>query len=122
MINRDYFYGMVYHRIYCRKLITCPIRHHVVFASAIVSAGKHLSNTYLSVLSIVGTVTFLFIDSVIKSCDSPDWLVHTCYQSASSRVTEAKFLTQKCLSVEILIIVSLNIVIPIIVIVYWMSP
>ena len=62
-------------------------------------------------------VTYLFIDSVIKSCNSPDWLVHTCYQSASSRVTEAKFLAQKCFSVENLIIVSLNTVIPIIVIV-----
>ena len=57
-------------------------------------------------------VTYLFIDSFIKSCDSPDWLVHTCYQSASSRVTETKFLTQKCFSVENLIIVSLNTVIP----------
>ena len=62
-------------------------------------------------------VTYLFIDSVIKSCDSPDWLVHTCYQSASSRVTEAKCLTQICFYVENLIIVSLNTVIPIIVIV-----
>ena len=57
-----------------------------------------------------------FFNSVIKSCDSPDWLVHTCYRSASSRVTEAKFLTQKCFSVENLIIVSLNTVISIIVI------
>ena len=62
-------------------------------------------------------VTYLFINSVIKSCDSLDWLVHTCYQSASSSVTEAKFLTQKCFSVENLIIVLLNTVIPIIVIV-----
>ena len=60
-------------------------------------------------------MTYLFIESVIKSCDSPDWLVHTCYQSASSRVTENKSLAQKCFSVENLIIVSLNTVIPIIV-------
>ena len=85
----------------------------------IVSAGKHLSNTNLSDLSIVGLrdILILFIDSVIKSCDSPDWLVHTCYQSASSHVTEAKCLTQKCFCVENLIIVSRNTVIPIIVIV-----
>ena len=57
-------------------------------------------------------MTYLFIDSVIKSRDSPDWLVHTCYQSASSRVTETKFLIQKCFSVENLIIVSLNTVVP----------
>ena len=62
-------------------------------------------------------MTYMFIDSVIKSCDSHDWLVQTCYQSASSRVTETKFLTQKCFSVENLINVSLNTVIPIIVIV-----
>ena len=62
-------------------------------------------------------VTYLFVDSGIKSCDSPDWLVHTCYQSASSRVSEAKFLTQKCFSIDYLIIVSLNTVIPINVIV-----
>ena len=60
-------------------------------------------------------MTYLFIDSVIKSCDSPNWLVHTCYPSAASRVTETKFLTQKCFSVENCIIVSLNTVIPIIV-------
>ena len=41
----------------------------------------------------------------------------TCYQSASSRVTGDHFLTQKCFSEENLIIVSLNTVIPIIVIV-----
>ena len=63
-------------------------------------------------------MTYLFIDRVIKSCDSPDWLVQTCYQSASSLAIETKFLTQKCFSVENLIIVSLNTVIPIIVIVY----
>ena len=53
-------------------------------------------------------VTYLFTDNVIKSCDSPDWLIQTCHQSASSRVTETTFLTQKCFSVENLIIVSLN--------------
>ena len=62
-------------------------------------------------------VTYLFIDSVIKSCDSPDRLVHTCYQSASSCVTETKLLSQKCFCVENIIIVSLNTVISIIVIV-----
>ena len=62
-------------------------------------------------------MTYLFTDSVVKSCDSLDWLAQTCYQSAPSRVTETKFFTQKCLSVDNLIIVSLNTVIPIIVIV-----
>ena len=62
---------------------------------AIVPAGKHFSNTNLSDLSIVGTCDILFIDSVIKSCELPDWLIQTCYQSASSRVTETTFLTQK---------------------------
>ena len=62
-------------------------------------------------------VTYLFIECVTKSCYPPDWLIQTCYQSASSRVTENTFLTQKCFSVENLIIVSLNTVLPIIVIV-----
>ena len=61
--------------------------------------------------------TYLFIDSFIKSCDSPDWSIPTCYQSASSRVTINHFFTQKCFSVENLIIVSQNNVIPITVIV-----
>ena len=62
-------------------------------------------------------VTYLFTDSIIKSCDSPDWSVQTCYQSASSHVTGNHFLTQKCFSEENLIIVLLNTVIPIFVIV-----
>ena len=62
-------------------------------------------------------VTCLFTNSVIISCDSPNWLIQSCYQSASSRVTETTFLTKKCLSVKNLIIASLNTVIPIIVIV-----
>ena len=62
-------------------------------------------------------MTYLFTDSVIKSCDLPDWLAQTCYQSASPRANEIKFLTQKCLSVENLIIVLLNTIIPIIVVV-----
>ena len=89
----------------------------VVCDCGIVSAGKHLSNTNLSDLSIVGTRDIFVYHRVIKSCDSPDCLVHTCYQSASSRVIETKFLTQKCFNVENLIIVTLNTVIPIIVIV-----
>ena len=32
--------------------------------------------------------TYLFTDSVIKSCDLPDWLIQYCLSSASSRVTE----------------------------------
>ena len=62
-------------------------------------------------------VTYLFTECVTKSYDPPDWLIQTCYQSASSRVTETTFLTQICFSVENQIIVSLNTVIPIIVIV-----
>ena len=54
----------------------------------------------------------------------PIWLIQTSYQSASSRVTETTFFDltcfQKCFSVENLIIVSLNTVIPIIFIVYWL--
>ena len=52
---------------------------------------------------------------VYRSCDPPDWLVQTCYQSASPCITETTFLTQNCFSAENLIIVSLNTVIPIIV-------
>ena len=59
-------------------------------------------------------VPYLFTECVIKSCDPLDWLILTCYQSASACVTETTFLTQKCFSVENLIIVSLNTVIPII--------
>ena len=51
-----------------------------------------------------------------KSCDPPDWLIQTCYQSATSHVTETTFLTQICFIVENFIVVSLNTVIPIIVI------
>ena len=57
-------------------------------------------------------------------CDPPDWLIQTCYQSTSSRVTETAIWTwtrgkcfQKCFSVENHIIVSLNTVILTIVIV-----
>ena len=50
---------------------------------------------------------YLFTECVTKSCDPLDWLIQTCYQSA----TETTFLTQKCFSVVNLITVSLNIVI-----------
>ena len=62
-------------------------------------------------------VAYLFTEYVTKIIchDLHDWSIQTCYQSASSHVTETTFLTQKCFSVENLIIVSLNIVIPIIV-------
>ena len=63
----------------------------------------------------MGTRDICVYDSVIKSCDSPDWSIQTCYQSASSRNTRNHFYTQKCFSVENLIIITLNIVIPIIV-------
>ena len=56
---------------------------------------------------------YLFTECVTKSCDPPDWLVQTCYESGSSHVTETTFLTQKCFSVENRIIASLNTVIPI---------
>ena len=39
-------------------------------------------------------VTYLLTHSVIKSSDSSDWLIQTFYQSASSCVTEATFLTK----------------------------
>ena len=58
-------------------------------------------------------MTYLFTECVIISCDPLDWLIQTCYQSASPLVTETALLTQKCFSVEELIIVSLNSVIPI---------
>ena len=68
--------------------------------------------------------TYLFTDSFIKSCDSPDWLIQTCYCASSSRFTEIIFLTwpsdtcfKICLSAENIIIVLLNTVIPITVIV-----
>ena len=35
--------------------------------------------------------TYLFTNSVIRSCDSLDWSIQTCYWSASSRVTETFF-------------------------------
>ena len=31
-----------------------------------------------------------------KSCDSPDWLIQSCYQSASSHVTETASMTWPC--------------------------
>ena len=37
--------------------------------------------------------TYLFTECVTKSCDPPNWLIQTCYQSASSCVTETTFLT-----------------------------
>ena len=40
--------------------------------------------------------TYLITDSVIKSCDSPDWLIQICYQSASSRIIETPFLNWPC--------------------------
>ena len=64
---------------------------------------------------------YMFTECVTKSCDPPDWLIQTCYQSASSRVTETVFLTwpcekyfKNCFNVDNLIIVSLSTVIPII--------
>ena len=45
-------------------------------------------------------VTYLFTNSVKISCDSPNWLIQSCYQSASSCVTETTFLTKKCFSVK----------------------
>ena len=69
-------------------------------------------------------VTYLLTNSVIRSCDSLDWSIQTCYWSASSRVTETFFLTCPCgtcfkiySTTENIIIVSLNTVIPNIVIV-----
>ena len=64
---------------------------------------------------------YLFTKCVKKSCDSPDWLIQSCYQSASTHVTETASINwpcaeclQKCFSAEIIIILSLNTVIPII--------
>ena len=68
--------------------------------------------------------TYLFTECVTKLCDPADWLIQTCYQSASSHITETTFFTwpcskcfQKCFSEENLIMLSLNTVMPIIVIV-----
>ena len=61
-------------------------------------------------------MTYLFTECITKSCDPPDWLIQTCYQSATSHVTETTFLTQICFIVENFIVVLLNTVIPIIVI------
>ena len=96
-------------------LITDSQLNVVAEVRSIVSAGKHLSKTNLSDLSIVGTRDIFVYRQrhQIKSCDSPDRSIPTCYQSASSRVTRNHFFTQKCFSVENIIIVSLTIVIPI---------
>ena len=78
---------------------------------------EDISNTELSDLR---NATYLFTECVTKSCDSPDWLIQTCCQSASSRVTEMAYFTwscskcfQKCFSIENRIILSLNTVTPI---------
>ena len=42
----------------------------------------------LSDLSIVGTCDILVYQCVTKSCDLPDCLIQSCYQYASSNVTE----------------------------------
>ena len=55
----------------------------------------------------------LFTKCVTKSCDLPDWLIQSCYQSASSRVTEALPCAkcfQRYFSEENIIILFLNIV------------
>ena len=66
---------------------------------------------------------YLFTNSIIKSCDSPHWLIQTCYQSISSHVTENHFfdlamwdMFQNMFKWKNLIIVLLNTVITIIVI------
>ena len=64
--------------------------------------------------------TNLFTECVAKSCGLPDRLIPVRYQSASSNVTEtASFgkCLKKCFSIGNIIIVSLNIEIPIIIIV-----
>ena len=77
----------------CKDVIFLPFP-----TQSIVSTGKHISNTNLSDLRIVGTCDKCFT----KSCDPPDWFIQTCYQSASSRVTETTFLTQNVLVYNIL--------------------
>ena len=69
----------------------------------------------------------MFAKCVTKSCDAPDRLIQSCYQSVSLRATETASMTwscakcfQKCSTVENIIILSLNTVIPIIVMV-WLS-
>ena len=88
---------------FCGQLVKMLITLQPYRIFGIVSAGKHFSNTNLSDLSIV---TYTFTECVTKSCDPPNWLIQTCYQSALSRAIETTFLTQKCFSVENLIIVS----------------
>ena len=89
------------------------------------STGSILSNTDLSDLSTVGTCEYLFSKCVTESCDSPDWLIHYCLSSASSRVTETVSMKmpcgecfQKCFSANNLISLWLNTVIPIIVMIW----
>ena len=73
-------------------------------------------------------MTYLFTKCVTKSYDSPvDWKNQLCYHSASSCVTESASIIwssaecfQNCLNEETVIILSLNTVIPIIVMV-WLS-
>ena len=69
-----------------------------------------LSHTDLSDLSIVGTCDILVIPNASRS----HWLIQSCYQSASSRVTERAMckMFQKYLSEENSIILSPNTVIP----------
>ena len=55
-------------------------------------------------------MTYLFTKCVTKSCDSPDWLIET----ASITKPHAECF-QKCFSAENIITLSLNTVIPIIV-------
>ena len=50
----------------------------------------YFSNTDLSDLRFVCTCDILFTGFITKSCDPPDWLVQTCYQSASSRVSQGR--------------------------------
>ena len=65
-------------------------------------------------LFVHATYFNLFTECVAKSCDWPNLLIQTCYQSASSYVTEKAFFTwpcakcfQKCFGVENLVILSL---------------
>ena len=55
-------------------------------------------------------VTYLFTRFVTKSCDSPDWLIQSSYQSASSCVSERLIWPGHLQNV--LVILSLNTVKP----------
>ena len=102
-----------------------PVNESVEDKKPLSSTRSILSNTDLSDLSTVGTVTYLFTKCVTESCDSPDWLIQYCLSSASSHVTETVALKmpcrecfQKCFNAYNMISLLLNNIIPIMVMIW----